>query len=644
MMKWLDARQAVDVGSALALFAAKRIDGRQSPRDVHVLELCSEIVREADRHIVHLTLNVYQKSRLVKSLKRNLRTLGVEEAVAGPICRALLLHLAGPRRPAEAVSEEGVISAVEAQRTRVLQMLERGEHCLRERDYRQAIAVYEQVLSYDSEDVAALNNLAIALCGAGRFKSAEPHLLRAVEANPQFSDSHFNLGYVRRVLGRYSQAEVSIRQAVVLDPKRIGFKVGLAQILSLLGRMEEAETIFADVLRTAPGHQEALVGLGDIARLKGHFEEAEAIYKDVLASYPNISSLWVVLASMRRMTSADGAWLDNALRLLASGLPPMEEVGLRFAIGKYWDDVGNYQSAFSSYEIANNLARSTSVKYNRQARTEYVDDMIRVYSKEVLLKIGAGASPSAQVVLVVGMPRSGTTLVEQIVASHPAATGAGELGFWTEVLLEHAAAIRSGVLDEAVRRELADSYMRLLSDCGANRLRVVDKAPVNSEYLGLIHSVLPNARIIYLKRDPIDTCLSCYFQQLSPSLSYAMDLSDLAHYYREHYRLMQHWRAVLPAETIMDVPYSGLVANPEDWTRRIIDFIGLEWDDHCLEFHKTNRPVVTASNWQVRQRIYSSSLQRWRNYAQFIGPLLELQDLAKNSTRIDAAQPVASAF
>jgi hypothetical protein len=155
------------------------------------------------------------------------------------------------------------------------------------------------------------------------------------------------------------------------------------------------------------------------------------------------------------------------------------------------------------------------------------------------------------------------------------------------------------------------------------------KAPVNSDYLGVIHSVFPNARIIYMQRDPIDTCLSCYFQKFVLSLNFTMDLSDLADYYRQHQRLMAHWRAVLPRGTILDVPYEELVTDQEGWTRKILDFLGLEWDKQVLDFHTTQRAVVTASFWQVRQKIFKNSVQRWRHYEKFIGPLLDLKNLAR---------------
>jgi hypothetical protein len=225
------------------------------------------------------------------------------------------------------------------------------------------------------------------------------------------------------------------------------------------------------------------------------------------------------------------------------------------------------------------------------------------------------------------MPRSGTSLVEQIAASHPSVGGAGELPFWTDALQEHESVLLQEPPGELLKNKLAESYLRALAGHSVDAQRIVDKTPVNSDYLGLIYSVFPNARIIYVRRDPIDTCLSCYFQQFSPALNFAMDMSDLAHYYGQHQRLMAHWRAVLPQGTILDVPYADLVSDQEAWTRKILDFLGLEWDERCLDFHKTKRAVVTASAWQVRQKIYKDSVERWRHYKKFISPLLGLRDL-----------------
>jgi hypothetical protein len=177
-----------------------------------------------------------------------------------------------------------------------------------------------------------------------------------------------------------------------------------------------------------------------------------------------------------------------------------------------------------------------------------------------------------------------------------------------------------------VRHQLGEAYLRTLKEQAGDASRLVDKATVNCDYLGVIHTVFPQARIIYMRRDPIDTCLSCYFQNFSLALNFTFDLSDLAHYYKEHLRLLAHWRAVLPAENLLEVPYAELVADQEGWTRKIIEFLGLEWNEQCLNFDRTARAVMTASYWQVRQKIYKTSVARWRNYEKFVGPLMGLRE------------------
>jgi hypothetical protein len=230
---------------------------------------------------------------------------------------------------------------------------------------------------------------------------------------------------------------------------------------------------------------------------------------------------------------------------------------------------------------------------------------------------------------VVGMMRSGTSLTEQIIASHPMAKGAGELAYWSAVAREHGAKLRQGQnpIDERTKNRLAEDYLNALERVSPTALRVVDKAPLNSDHLDVIHSIFPNARIIYMRRDPIDTCLSCYFQNFSLAHNFTFDLSDLAHYYQEHHRLMNHWRTVLPQGSILDVPYEELVADQEGWTRKILDFIELGWDTRCLDFPATDRAIVTSSFWQARQKIFKTSVRRWRNYEKFVDQIPALKKL-----------------
>jgi len=432
---------------------------------------------------------------------------------------------------------------------------------------------------------------------------------------------------VLRWKGMVEDAETLFRRALKLKPSYLNARTNLGLALTFLGRSHEAERQFNIVLESAPQNTQALYGMGQVAAIQGRFDEAEALYRRALEVNGAMCDALLGITGLRKMTAADGDWLAQAEKVAATkGLTPLDEVDVRYALGKYYDDIGDFARAFPHYRRANELQKAVAPPYDRAARAAFVDEMIRIYSPAAVSSVRAGSSTSVKPILVVGMPRSGTSLVEQIIASHRAAQGAGELTFWNDAMSAHRAAIAQDFLSKTARRKLAEGYLRVLEGRCPDAERVVDKAPVDSDYLGLIHEVFPNARIVHLRRDPVDTCLSIYFQKFSPGLNFSMDLSDLAHYYREHARLKAHWHSVLPAGTILEVSYCDLLTDQETWTRKILEFLGLDWDARCLEFEKTERPVATSSYWQVRQKIYKSSIARWRNYEAFIAPLLELRD------------------
>jgi tetratricopeptide (TPR) repeat protein len=408
-----------------------------------------------------------------------------------------------------------------------------------------------------------------------------------------------------------------------LRPTLVEARIELGLTLTSLGRLRDARAYFAKVLKTAPRSVQALHGMGQIATLEGRFEEADATFKRIIELDPKMPKAWAALARTHKMTRADSEWAERAEEIAASGIAPSEEADLRFALGKYCDDVDEFDRAFQNFKRGNELLKAGAAVYDRKRQSRLIDDLIRGYSREAISKLAGTGSSSSKPVFVVGMPRSGTSLAERIIASHPRAYGAGELFFWETLILRDAGITRA-VMSESARSKVADQYLRILEGHSADALRVVDKAPVNSHFLGIIYSVFPNARVIYMQRNPIDTCLSCYFQRFLTALNFTFDLSDLVHYYGEHQRIMAHWRAVLPREFVLDVPYEALVGDQEAWTRKMLDFIGLEWDPRCLDFHSNKRPVATASAWQVRQKIYRNSVERWRHYEKFIGPLKAL--------------------
>jgi hypothetical protein len=324
---------------------------------------------------------------------------------------------------------------------------------------------------------------------------------------------------------------------------------------------------------------------------------------------------------MRKMTEADGAWLFEARRIASLPLPPRREVHLRFAFGKYFDDVADYEQAFASYRRANDLAKTGVAAYDSIKHMRAIDRIVASHDRDWLSRTRLATHASPRPVFIVGMPRSGTTLAEQILASHADVYGAGELPFWSTAARTSDAARAGGENERLILERLSAEYTDELRRLAPDASRVVDKMPANFLYLGLIHAALPDSRIIHLKRNPLDTCLSIYFQNFGPGHSYANDLDDLGHYYAEYVRVMDHWRRHLPPEVMLEVSYEDLVRDTEHWSRRMLEFIGLPWDPSCLEFHLSKRPVTTLSKWQARQKITQASVARWRHYEHFLGPL-----------------------
>jgi tetratricopeptide (TPR) repeat protein len=625
ILAWLNGREAAEVGAALADEFAPKAEsavakGSRQGGGSGSMDL---LLRRADSEVRPLQLNFYKKAKFANAFKWRLIENGVARETADGVTQSLVLHLSQNQIPAPSQNSEDA-PAGRPDRAKAQQLFNRGNKFFEQGAHAEAAALYEEALELDSSLAEALSNLGSALSHLGRYEEAEHCFREAMAIKPNLSDPHTNLGVLLRQQSYLSDSEASLRRALKLNPTDLDARMNLGLTLVFLGRLRDARACFAKVLKTTPRNFFALFGMGQIAMAEGQFEEAETTFRRIIELNPKMTNAWAALPLTRKMTKADGEWLKGAEELATSKIHPLEEANLRFAMGKYCDDVNDFADAFRNFKRGNELLKTSAEDYDRKERSHLIDQLIRVYSREAISKIGSAGSSSAKPVFVVGMPRSGTSLAEQIIASHPAAHGAGELTFWTSPALREAG-ITQGVLMETERTKVAEEYLRILASASGNASRVVDKAPVNSDFLGLIYSVFPNARVIYMQRDPIDTCLSCYFQQFLTGINFTFDLSDLVHYYREHQRIMAHWRAVLPPGFILDVPYEELVADQDTWSRKMLDFIGLEWDVRVLEFHANRRQVTTASAWQVRQKIYKSSVARWHNYEKFIGPLKTLK-------------------
>jgi tetratricopeptide (TPR) repeat protein len=483
----------------------------------------------------------------------------------------------------------------------------------------QAIASFRHALDLNPRSVEALNHFGNLLRDQGMLRECASLYRRAIELEPARADGHCNLGNALLEARRIDEAIASYSRAVAVDPRSALAHVSLATALRLQARGADAESSCRAALAIDPGYAEALSLLGELCADQGRFREAEELFRRAIAADPHFPFGFCGIAAHRKMTAADTAWLEGARSVLARRPPLRHEINLHFALGKYFDDVERYDEAFGHFRQAHELAKRYGAKYDADKLARRVDRLISIFDEPFVSTSAARGLPSEPPVFIIGMPRSGTSLAEQILASHPAVFGAGEVVFWDTAF----GAQESADLAGGARRlsSIAGDYLERLRILSGGAARVVDKMLTNFLYAGIIHAALPGARIIHMRRHPVDTCLSIYFQSFFNMAAYANDLDHLADYYAQYVRITDHWRSVLPTARFLEVPYEELIQDQEGWTRRMVDFVGLPWDPKCLDFHETERTVITASKWQVRQKIHGRSAGRWRHYEKHLGPL-----------------------
>jgi tetratricopeptide (TPR) repeat protein len=487
--------------------------------------------------------------------------------------------------------------------------------------YRASASCYRDLLTRMPGNGRLHANLGHVLHCLGDFSAAVEHCRRAIQLEPQLPEAHLHLGNSLLALNTLYEAEAAYGAGLKIAPDHAALHTAHAMAERALGRLADAEASTRRALELRPDAADSLALLGSLAIDHGRFDEAAVLLRKALAMDPDLPEALVSLTTLRKMSPADVPWRDAAERVLARGLPVAHAINLHHSLGKYYDDIDDHDAAFQHHRRGNELARNSRPGYDRVEMTQRVTRTLAAFDATVLAALRSGGPGSERPVFVVGMPRSGTSLTEQILASHPEVHGAGELLYW--IFAADAERAATAEKRAATIAGLGSAYLEGLATQAPGASRVIDKLPVNFRNIGLIHAALPGARFIHLERNSLDTCLSIYFQGFSAAHPYATEFGDLAHYYHEYRRLMAHWRAVLPPQTLLEVRYEELVDDPEGWSRRMLAHIGLPWDPRCLEFHRTHRPVLTASNWQVRQPISKGSVDRWRRYERFIGPLRE---------------------
>ncbi|MDR3636558.1 MAG: tetratricopeptide repeat protein [Isosphaeraceae bacterium] len=494
-----------------------------------------------------------------------------------------------------------------------------------------AIGYFREALLLRPDFPAAHHNLGNALWVKGDPMAAVGHLRAAVRLDPAAGEAHGSLGKILLQQGELNKALVHSQEAARLRPDSATARIQLGNVLLLLGRLDEAAACFREAIRLRPALAAAHAGLAEVHEQFGDFEKALESRREALRHDPRHADSLAQLATRLRdeLPDVDRTALEG---LLADpGLPPDRRWPLLFGLGQVFDARGECDRAAALAAEANALQladlRRRGRGYDPRAFTAFVDQIVAGFTPEFFARVRGWGQETSRPVFVVGLPRSGTTLLEQILSSHPRVFGAGELRLARQTfqtLPEETG--RSGSLQECLDhlgprslQRLACRHLDGLSALNASADRIVDKMPENYVYLGLVAALFPGAKLIHCRRDVRDVALSCWMTNFG-HLRWACDFDHIASRVAEYQRIIDHWRGALPVP-VLEVAYEAVVADLERVARALVDWCGLEWDPACLEFHKTRRAVQNASVAQVRRPLYGSSVARWKNYERLLAPL-----------------------
>ena len=480
-------------------------------------------------------------------------------------------------------------------------------------------------------DAGLRNALGVAQAALQRPAEAEQAYRAALEAAPGLPEAHANLGNCLRRLGRVAEAEAHLVRAIELQP---GFAVAHFNLGVLLQERGEAERAIAQyrlALAHRPDYVEALNNLGCSLRAQGFVDEARAAFERILQLRPLQVEAHCNLAQYKTYRAGD-PHIEQLLsqRHRVHTLPADGQVRYWFTVGKMLEDVGRHDESFAAY-AAGNRAKRAVTPWDEAVQRERQRRVVETFTRERLARPVAPAAGGPTPVFIVGMPRSGTSLLEQVLATLPGVHGAGEITWLAETLQSAAEAgdaaglelpqTLAGWPDERLVA-LGRRYVERLRQLAPGATHVVDKLPENFMHIGLIHRMLPGARIVHAMRDPMDSCFSCFSRLfIGDNLGYTYDLGTVGRYWVSYHQVMRHWHAVLPPGRILDVSYEAMVSDFEAQARRLVDYLGLPWDERCLGFHANRRVVRTASVAQVRRPVYRTSVARWKAYARHLGAL-----------------------
>lgn len=496
----------------------------------------------------------------------------------------------------------------------------------RARAFGEAVKAFSRCLELDPKNVQTKQNLAAALADAGREHEAIESYQDLVRSSPRNIAAWINLARILLMHGRFAEAVEAADNAVNLD--RVNQTAHLLKALALAENAQgsEAEPHLRRAVKLNPNDGLAKAALGYWFQEEGRFEESLQVIEEAISLLPNHGFAYYNFFRAKKATEADPEFISGLKeRAQQPDLPIRDATYMNYALGKAHEDLKDYEQAIGYYTQGNRRAYEIWLGQRPWEREDYHDRFsrsIEIFDRDKLSELSSGGHDTDLPLIIVGMMRSGTSLLEQILSSHPDVIGAGELPFWHD--FENEAYGENGMPEAVKIRALGERYLEQLQKLGPDAKRVTDKLPHNYAMLGLIHTAFPNAKIIHVKRNPIDNCLSIYTTAYQRPPVFAHDRDNIVFAYREYLRIVAHWREVMPKDRFMEIQYEELIEDRENLTRQLIDFSGLPWDDACLHHESNQRAVRTPSLWQVRQQIYKTSVERWRRFEPWIPEFVAL--------------------
>ena len=485
----------------------------------------------------------------------------------------------------------------------------------------ESLVATQKSVQLNPQDAEAHNNLGITLQELGRVDEAEASHRQAIALKPDYAEAYYNLGNTLKILGRLDEAETSLRHAITLKPDYAKAYNNLGNTLKELGRLDETEISFRKAIVLKPDFIEAHNNLGSILQEQGRLNEAEASYKQAIVLKPDFIEAHRNLTSIKKFDTQDEQYSKMQELYLDKNISVEQRCYINFGLAKACEDLGDLEKAFQHYREGNVL-RKKLLNYNINQDIELFRKIKFTYPRiEQNSLAPEKLSKNLMPIFIVGMPRSGTTLIEQIISSHSKVTGAGELSFVNEFGGSIARGLSEPSTDSLLNfREI---YLNKLKDRSDDKLIITDKMPHNFRYLGLIAATFPEAKIVHVKRNPAAVCWSNYKHCfVSKGIGYSNAIDDVISYHKLYENLMVFWTNTL-SKRIYNLDYEQLTVNQESETRQLIDYLDLDWDEKCLSPQNNKRHIATASDIQVRQKIYQGSSEQWKKYQPFLNGALD---------------------